>query len=865
MSNSVTLRFRGDATDLRRTLVSLGEGFTNLEGGATLAAAGMAAITAAVGAAPMLIGAALAAAPLVFAGISAAAILSSKEVKKEFKSLKESVAADIREIAKPMQDEFINIFHRLKDEVSKLKPMLAEGFAKSAPLIDVLTTGILRLTENAMPGLLHAVGAAGPTMQAMSDGLARMGEAITYFFDQMAAHSDIGARGMTAFFDTVNWLIKALADLLVWLSTGATAFHAIHDAVMIVLPILLDLFVNLEKMLGPAFQALVPLVRDLAETVAAIFIPVMNALQGPLGRVAQALTTGLHPAFVMIQESMVRLNPTITKIAELLGDILVAALNVLTPLLANAIKFALGLVEAFAPFIPQLLQIVKDLLPPFGELLKKIQAGFQQLMTPLFQLVKDLLPIFISVLGEVTKTIVNEFLPLAIQVATNVLATMADVLRMVVGWFKEMIPPIMELVKSWLPVLKDLFQKTAKVFMEDIIPPLMQMAKDLWPVLVQTFKDLVPLLADLARQLIPLLASTLLEVAKSLFTDLLPALVKLVKDLLPLFVDILKALVPAIIELAQDVLPILVEIFRDVLMPILTDVVIPVFTELAKAVIPLLVSVLRDVFVPLLRDVVIPIVKYFVDGFRDYLVPFLRDVVVPLIVNKMIPNFKIMAQAVIDAAHAIIQALGGIRDDLRNNVDQMTRAWDRVAEWTTTVWNAMTDMRNKVIGKLKEIVNDIHNFPETVKQIFADARTWLVDAGANMLVGFIDGVKSQAQNAIDSVHGVVNNISGLFPHSPADWGPFSGAGYTFNSGVALLQDFARGAQSIDLKGVFEKILSGVSGMFSFQGSPGGGGTANANINGLGSIQLKVAPGADSALASLLMNMVRTGQLQLQRA
>jgi len=34
---------------------------------------------------------------------------------------------------------------------------------------------------------------------------------------------------------------------------------------------------------------------------------------------------------------------------------------------------------------------------------------------------------------------------------------------------------------------------------------------------------------------------------------------------------------------------------------------------------------------------------------------------------------------------------------------------------------------------------------------------------------------------------------------------------------------------------------------------------------VGNLELKVAPGADSALASLLMNLVRTGQLQLARA
>ena len=76
MSNTVTLHFKGDATDLRRTLISLAEGFTDLEGGAALSVAAIAGVTAAVGAAPMIIGGALASAPLVFAAISAAAIMS---------------------------------------------------------------------------------------------------------------------------------------------------------------------------------------------------------------------------------------------------------------------------------------------------------------------------------------------------------------------------------------------------------------------------------------------------------------------------------------------------------------------------------------------------------------------------------------------------------------------------------------------------------------------------------------------------------------------------------------------------------------------------------------------------------------------
>jgi hypothetical protein len=40
------------------------------------------------------------------------------------------------------------------------------------------------------------------------------------------------------------------------------------------------------------------------------------------------------------------------------------------------------------------------------------------------------------------------------------------------------------------------------------------------------------------------------------------------------------------------------------------------------------------------------------------------------------------------------------------------------------------------------------------------------------------------------------------------------------------------------------------------------GSGSASMGGL---ELKVAPGADSALSSMLMNLVRTGQLQLARA
>lgn len=41
----------------------------------------------------------------------------------------------------------------------------------------------------------------------------------------------------------------------------------------------------------------------------------------------------------------------------------------------------------------------------------------------------------------------------------------------------------------------------------------------------------------------------------------------------------------------------------------------------------------------------------------------------------------------------------------------------------------------------------------------------------------------------------MSRLRGLFPHSPAKWGPFSGSGYTTHSGKALMRDFAAGMAS----------------------------------------------------------------------
>jgi hypothetical protein len=214
--------------------------------------------------------------------------------------------------------------------------------------------------------------------------------------------------------------------------------------------------------------------------------------------------------------------------------------------------------------------------------------------------------------------------------------------------------------------------------------------------------------------------------------------------------------------------------------------------------------------------------------------------------------------------------------------------------------------------------------------------------GRSVMQGFLDGVVAMSGPTGLGVKTALDGVRALFPSSPAKEGPFSGSGYTYESGMKMMEDFAKGIMAA-APALYEKmagIVGDLQGMtaaagelakhiatgggvfedFSFQGMSanmgkwndtfakiaGSGGAGlisalgevvgqmgrggqifedfsfrgmSANLakyndqlskmftfgqNASGALELKIAPGADSALSSMLMNLIRTGQLQLAK-
>ncbi len=137
-----------------------------------------------------------------------------------------------------------------------------------------------------------------------------------------------------------------------------------------------------------------------------------------------------------------------------------------------------------------------------------------------------------------------------------------------------------------------------------------------------------------------------------------------------------------------------------------------------------------------------------------------------------------------------------------------------------------------VIDGAKSIVSGfidtLRNLPGQVKGIFADAARWLYDAGANIIKGLIDGIKSQIGKVTDAIGSVTSVITDHLPWSPAKLGPLHDHPPE-EGGANIVTQIQRGLDSaaVSLAGPLGGISAGVG--------VGGGGAVNAPLNIYGNV------------------------------
>lgn len=141
----------------------------------------------------------------------------------------------------------------------------------------------------------------------------------------------------------------------------------------------------------------------------------------------------------------------------------------------------------------------------------------------------------------------------------------------------------------------------------------------------------------------------------------------------------------------------------------------------------------------------------------------------------------------------IMQAVGGAVSGVMSTIQGIITAVMQVinGNWS----GAWETIKSTVSSGVDGVINFVKSIPDKIMGFFSNAGSWLIDSGKAMINGLKDGIMGAFDGVANAVSEGLNWIRGLFPFSPAKWGPFSGRGYTVYSGRALMEGFGDGIAS----------------------------------------------------------------------
>ena len=110
-----------------------------------------------------------------------------------------------------------------------------------------------------------------------------------------------------------------------------------------------------------------------------------------------------------------------------------------------------------------------------------------------------------------------------------------------------------------------------------------------------------------------------------------------------------------------------------------------------------------------------------------------------------------------------------------------------LAQKSSEAWNGFLRKAQELGGKVAEFAREL---PGKITGALGDLGNLLVRSGGALVDGFLRGIQGAWGRLTGWVKQGMDWLRGLWPFSPAKWGPFSGKGYVTHSGKAIIRDFA---------------------------------------------------------------------------
>jgi len=335
------------------------------------------------------------------------------------------------------------------------------------------------------------------------------------------------------------------------------------------------------------------------------------------------------------------------------------------------LKSSMG--TAFLPILERVLGTLADLASTYGPMLTE-WAG-----TAASALLDGLGPA-LEVVAQLFAS--PEFLAFAQDVGAALTELLTQVATLLIN---DVLPPLMELAQSLLPVLTPLLSAVLDAMLPLIaelasrfVPVLMEIVNAVLPAILPLFEMLADVFLMVVDAVLPV-ATTLLELLipplMELISALLPALMPLLSGLMEAFVQILGALMPVVEVLLAELLPIFVDLII-ALLPPLTELllaVVDIFVQLLQAVLPVIVALVEQL-APIIAELA---------GLIEAGLNVALEALTGLIENVVGPAIEWLKETIIDP---LIGSLDGVSDAVSGVIGWIERMAEKLRNVSLPDW-----------------------------------------------------------------------------------------------------------------------------------------------------------------------------------
>jgi phage-related protein len=462
------------------------------------------------------------------------------------------------------------------------------------------------------------------------------------------------------------------------------------------------------------------------------------------------------------------------------------------PRLFDDIKVTVGegLVNAFGPLILQLYEMTKSFSNSIKEggnlrpILDAINQVVLKMVAPLGELVKKGADFLKAIPAGTVEKIAGSIGKMGGAVAGlgGAIGVMGLKNIPVLGQLLGSINPIVAGLAIFVGSTKE-GQSAIKALIDAVVPLAQLLITSLMPAFKQVINallPLVPLIANIVRDLIGALMPTVTALIAAVM-PLIPVLVQVVGILGDAFSQVIYALAPILEQLAKAIGEILAAVVP--LLPPLAQLVSQIVDLLVQAIAPLLppiIELIKSAIIPLLPAIsaLIKPISQLVAALTPLitLVANLVGIILKLISLALVPLITVLANVVSWLVGGVVNAFAG-----------MLNAITSVFRWVQSNWPLLLAILTGPIGlAVLAIVRNFDAIKAGIDKVFGwfkdlgekilgaitDIAGKMYDAGRNILESLGKGISDAAGAVIDKAKGVADKVKGLWPFSPAEWGPF---------------------------------------------------------------------------------------------